>query len=101
MFDAEEISRDQSPEGIIHHATVRIGDSIIEMGEAHGEWQPMPPALYTYVEDVDATYDRAIKAGAISVEKPGNKPYGARSAWIKDAWGNTWYLASEIPKDEG
>jgi PhnB protein len=95
VFNAEEASREQSPEGMIHHATVRIGDSIIEMGEAHGDWGPMPPALYTYVEDVDATYERAIKAGATSVEKPGNKPYAARMAWIKDAWGNTWYLASE------
>lgn len=101
VFDAEETSRDQSPEGMIHHATVRIGDSIIEMGEAHGEWQPMPPALYTFVEDVDASYDRAIKAGATSVQAPANPPYGGRSAWIKDAWGNTWYLASQLRKDEG
>jgi len=101
VFDAEETSRDQSPEGMIHHATVRIGDSIIEMGEAHGEWQPMPPALYTFVEDVDATYKRAVEAGATSVQAPANPAYGGRSAWVKDVWGNTWYLASQIAKDEG
>src|SRR5882762_10451404 len=51
-FAAEEVSREQSPEGMIHHAMVRIGDSMIEMGEAHGELgQPMPPALYVYVAD--------------------------------------------------
>ncbi len=100
-FAAEEISRDQSPEGVIHHATVRIGDSMIEMGEAHGESQPMPPALYTYVEDVNAAYKSALEAGAISVLEPVDQPYGDRNAWVKDSWGNTWYLASQIQKNEG
>lgn len=95
-FGAEEISREQSPEGMIHHATVRIGDSMIEMGEAHGDAQPMPPALYTYVEDVDAAHERAVKAGAVSVQSPTDQPYGDRTAWLKDVWGNVWYLASQI-----
>jgi PhnB protein len=60
---AEEVSRYQSPDGVVHHATVRIGDSVIEMGEAHGESQPMPPSIYLYVDDVDAMYERSVKAG--------------------------------------
>jgi uncharacterized glyoxalase superfamily protein PhnB len=91
---AEEVSREQSPDGVIHHAIVRVGDSMIEMGEAHGEARPMPPALYTYVENVDAAYDRAIKAGATSLLPPTDQPYGDRNAWVKDAWGNIWYLAT-------
>src|SRR6266545_4947297 len=83
-FEAEEISREQSPEGVVHHATVRIGDSMIEMGEAHGDAQPMPPALYTYVEDLEETYQRALKAGATSLQVPTNQGYGARTAWVKD-----------------
>jgi PhnB protein len=93
-FAAEEVSRYQSPDGVIQHATVRIGDSMIEMGEAHGESQPMPPALYTYVEDVDASYQRALKAGATSMQAPTDQGYGDRTAWVKDAWGTIWYLAS-------
>jgi PhnB protein len=99
-FEAEEISREQSPEGIVHHATVRIGDSMIEMGEAHGDAQPMPPALYTYVENLEETYQRALKAGATSLQVPTNQGYGARTAWVKDAWDNVWYLAADL-KDEG
>jgi PhnB protein len=95
-FGAEEVSREQSPEGMIHHAMVRIGDSMIEMGEAHGEAQPMPPALYMYVEDSDATYERALNAGAISLQPPTDQGYGDRTAWVKDAWGNIWYLAAPI-----
>lgn len=97
-FEAEEISREQSPEGIVHHATVRIGDSMIEMGEAHGEAQPMPPALYAYVEDVEETYQRALKAGATSLQVPTDQGYGARVAWVKDAWDNIWYLAADLKK---
>ena len=99
-FGAEEVSREQSPEGMIHHAMVRIGDSMIEMGEAHGEAQPMPPALYMYVENLEETYLRALTAGANSLQPPRDQPYGDRTAWVKDAWGNIWYLAAAILKDE-
>jgi PhnB protein len=98
-FDAETISREQSPDGMIHHAVVRIGDSMIEMGEAHGELaQPMPPALYTYVENLETTYQRALAAGASSLQSPKDQPYGDRTAWVKDAWGNIWYLAAPVSK---
>jgi PhnB protein len=92
-FAAEEISRHQSPEGMIQHAVVRIGDSMIEMGEAHGEVQPMPPALFMTVEDVEASYERALTAGATSLQSPMDQAYG-RTAWVKDAWGNVWYLTA-------
>jgi PhnB protein len=94
-FAAEEISREQSTEGMIHHAMVRIGDSMIEMGEAQGELaRPMPLALYVYVADVDATYENALRAGATSMQSPTDQGYGDRTAWVKDAWDNIWYLAA-------
>src|SRR2546428_5386205 len=96
-FDAEVISREQSPEGAIHHATVRIGDSMIEMGEAHGEAQPMPPALFLNVENLEKSYERALNAGAISMQPPKDQGYG-RTAWVKDAWDNIWYLAAPKTK---
>jgi len=92
-FDAEVVSREQSPEGAIHHATVRIGDSMIEMGEAHGEAQPMPPALFMNVENLEKSYERALNAGATSMQPPKDQSYG-RTAWVKDAWGTIWYLAA-------
>lgn len=95
-FDAEEVSRHASPDGMIQHAVVRIGDSLIEMGEAHGVAQPMPPALYMYVADVTATYERALSAGASSLQPPTDQGYGDRTAWVKDAWDNIWYLAAPI-----
>jgi PhnB protein len=94
-FAAEEVSREQSPEGMIHHAVVRIGDSMIEMGEAHGLAQPLPPALFVYVEDLEVAYERALAAGATSLQPPKDQDYG-RTAWVKDAWDNTWYLVVPI-----
>lgn len=93
-FGAQVIERHQSDEGFVYHSKVRIGDSIIELGEAHGQWQPMPSAIYLYVEDVDATYKQALSAGATSALEPTDQPYGDRSAWVNDEFGNVWYLST-------
>ena len=96
-FGAEEIFRAESPDGVIYHASVRIGNSIIEMGEAHDEWQPMPGMFMMYVDDVDAWYARAMKAeGAVSIAEPSDQDYGARTGGLTDPFGNTWYIATQI-----
>ena len=95
-FGAEEKSRSQSPDGVIHHATVMIGDSMIEMGEAHGPWQPMPTTFVLYVEDVDNLYRRALAAGAASQGEPADQPYGDRVAGVADPFDNVWYIATHI-----
>jgi uncharacterized glyoxalase superfamily protein PhnB len=99
-FAAEEISREQSPEGMIHHAVVRIGNSMIEMGEAHGDAQPMPPAFFVYLENLEEAYARALSAGATSLQSPTTQAYG-RTAWVKDAWDNIWYLTAPVETGEG
>lgn len=95
-FGASEFARYDSPDGVVHHAKLRIGDSMIEMGEAHGPWQQMPATVYLYVPDVDAVYRRAIGAGAASVSEPADQPYGDRVAGVDDGWGNRWYIATHI-----
>jgi uncharacterized glyoxalase superfamily protein PhnB len=95
-FGAEERSREQSPDGVIHYAEVRLGESMIEMGEAHGEWQPMATTFYMYVEDVDALYRRAVAAGAISQSEPADQPYGDRVAGVTDPFDNVWYIATHV-----
>jgi Uncharacterized protein conserved in bacteria len=78
----------------VAHAGVRIGDSMIELGEAHGESQPMPAALHLHVPDTDATYERAVRAGATSVSPPEDKPYGERGAFVIDPFDNQWFIAT-------
>jgi uncharacterized glyoxalase superfamily protein PhnB len=98
-LNAEEIAVYRSPQGTVEHAKMRIGESIVEMGEAHGEWQPRPMQFMVYVDDCDESYARAMRAeGAVSVSEPANAPYGGRTGTVKDPWGNTWYLSSQEQK---
>jgi len=95
-FGAEELEKYASPDGVVQHAKIRIGDSALEMGEAQGKYQPMPSMFYLYVPDVDATYLRALNAGATSISAPTDQSYGDRSAGVKDVFGNQWYIATHI-----
>jgi len=98
-FGAEEVARYLSPQGQVLHAKVRIGDSILEMGEARGKYQPMPTTFYVYVEDVDGSYQRAVAQGAVSLAEPADQDYGDRVAGVRDPAGNLWYLATHLAGD--
>jgi PhnB protein len=91
---AEEVEKHASPEGVIQHAKVRIGDSMLEMGEAHGHYRPMQSMFYVYVSNVDATFLRAMNAGAALITEPADQSYGDRVAAVKDPFGNQWYMAT-------
>jgi uncharacterized glyoxalase superfamily protein PhnB len=58
--------------------------------------EAMPACLYVYVHDADATYRRAMDAGAESLGEPRDVPYGDRRAMVKDAWGNLWQIAARM-----
>lgn len=94
VFQGVEIRITPRPDGSIQHARVRVGDSPIMMGEAVGDVTPMPAILYVYVDDPDATYERALKAGATSIREPADQFYGDRNAGVRDASGNQWWMAS-------
>jgi len=93
---AEEQFRHQSPDGVIHHATLKIGDSVVEMGEAHGPWQPMPTMFYLYVDDVDGWYRHALANGGASISEPKDQPFGDRLAGVRDPFDNEWFLAAPM-----
>jgi len=95
-FGAREIAKYASPDGVVHHAEIRVGDSVVEMGEAHGPYQPMQSMFYMYVPDCDAVYRRALAAGAKSIQEPADQYYGDRTAAVDDAFGNQWYIATHI-----
>jgi PhnB protein len=95
-FAAETMQVERTPDNTIKHAKMRVGRSVVEMGEAHGQWQPMPSMFYLYVDDVDAAYRRALAAGAASLDEPAVQPYGERRAAVRDAFDNQWYLAAPV-----
>lgn len=74
-------------------SVITIGDSVLMISEA-GMRRPMTAFLYVYVGNVEATYQRALKAGAHSIEEPFETPYGDRRCMVEDRWGNTWQIAT-------
>ena len=91
-FGAQELGLHQSPEGRLMHAVLRIGNALVEMGEA----TPMPATFYVYVPDMDLVYERAIAAGAKPVAAPRDYPYGDRLGVVADNWGNNWCIATHL-----
>ena len=90
------VMKHASPDGVVHHARVQIGDTVVEMGDAHGPYQPMATMFYVHVPDVDAAYARALGAGATSLRSPADQPYGTRQAGVADPFGNQWYFAKVL-----
>ncbi len=100
VFDAESRGDPQYREdGSIKHAEMKIGDSVVMMGEPMDTIGPMPATMYLYVDDSDHTYKRALAAGATSVLVPENYPHGDRYGGV-DPVGNIWWLVTHIGKTE-
>ena len=95
-FGAEEVAKYTSPDGVVNHAVIKVGDSVLEMGEAHGKYEPMEAMFYLYVPDMESVYRQALAAGATSFQQPTDQPYGDRNAGVQDSFGNKWYIATHI-----
>ncbi len=95
-FGATDVQAMKGPDGSIGHAELRIGASVVMLGQARGEWTPMPCSIYLYDEDVDATYARALAAGATSMTPPTDQFYGDRHGGVKDPAGNIWWIATRV-----
>ena len=101
-FGAEETLRMPRADGGVAHAEVKIGDSMVMLGEPT-ESEVMPATMHLYVEDADSVYRRALQAGATSLREPENMFYGDRSAGVKDRFGNQWWIAThveDVPPEE-
>ena len=98
-FGAESLRRYEMPDGSIMHAEVRIDDTGVMLGEAGGDWKPVPCHVHVYVDDVDATYARALSSGGTEVQAPQRKGEDPdRRGGVKDPGGNTWWIATQLSK---
>lgn len=94
-FEGTERIRVPRPDGSIMHGEVAIGNSVIELGDANEQYPSRPMTTHLYVPDADATYARALKAGATPIYAPTDEhPSGDRWGEAKDPFGNTWYIAT-------
>ena len=76
-------------------AEVRIGDSLVMVSSA-GERDLFPAFLYVYFDDADDTYQRAMEAGAVTLEEPRDTPYGDRRAMVRDPFDNVFQIAHRL-----
>jgi PhnB protein len=96
VFSAIELRRFPNDEGKLIHAEVRLDDTVVMIADSGEGWQPMPAHVHIYVSDVDATYKRAIAAGAISVQEPIKKEDEDKRGGVQDAGGTTWWIATKV-----
>jgi uncharacterized glyoxalase superfamily protein PhnB len=103
-FGAEETTRMVGPDGKVMHAEIRIGDSMVMLGDENPEWGQLSPlstngissSLHLYVDDVDSAFDRALREGA-KVRAPLEDAFwGDRYGKVIDPYGHEWGLATHI-----
>jgi PhnB protein len=99
VFDAQETFGERGSGGGMHRE-LRIGDSMLMIGEggagAAGVMPIRPVAFHVFVKDVDATFERAIAAGATALGEPADRHYGERAGFVTDPFGNRWYIATPL-----
>ena len=95
-FDARIVEDMRRPDGTVMHAELQIGDSRIMLGQSNEQHKAMPCSVYLYVQDTDATYQKALAAGAASTMEPANQFYGDRNAGVRDQNGNVWWIGTHV-----
>lgn len=90
VFGATEQMTVPREEGVIMHAEIRIGESVIMLADATEQFAARPAGMFIYVEKVDDIYSKAINAGATSTMKPAKMDYGY-TCGFKDPFGNDWW----------
>jgi len=104
VLDAKERMRMPAPEGRIGHAELEIGESIIMLADEFpdmGNRAPKsvggsPVSIMVYVEDVDATFAKALENGAKELRAVENQFYGDRSGSFEDPFGHLWHVATHV-----
>ncbi len=96
VFGAEELRRFAGDGGRIMHAEVRVDDTVIMMGDSADGWPAVASHVHVYVPDVDATYRRALAAGATSVQEPMQRGDPDKRGGVKDPVGTTWWIATTV-----
>jgi PhnB protein len=100
-FGAKELSRMASPDGLVGHATLLIGDATVYLSdEMMGATSPKtlggsPVTLHMYVPDCDATFKQAVAAGATEIQPPADQFWGDRYGQVEDPFGHRWGISTQ------
>jgi PhnB protein len=104
VLGAEEVMRIPAPDGGVMHGEVRVGGSVVMVGEQAPDYGAFAPghfggtavSLVIYVDDVDTAFARAVEAGAKAERPPADQPFGDRMGTLLDPFGHRWHLASRV-----
>jgi PhnB protein len=110
-FGATELMRFADPSGKIGHAEIKIGNSIIMLGDEHPEMGARSPktiggspvGICLYVDNVDALFKQALAAGGTVKRPVQDQFYGDRAGTLEDPFGHTWTIAThvkDVPHEE-
>lgn len=94
VLGGEVLLRLDRDDGTIMHASVNIGGSTVMISDGSQQYPSFPVWMHVYVDDVDATYTKALEWGAEPIEAPASKPDGDRRGGVKDKSGNIWWFAA-------
>lgn len=95
-FAAVKLRHMPDASGRIIHAEVRIDDSVVMLADSTEDWPAIPAHVHVYVSDVDNSYQRALAAGAASIQAPVKKDDADKRAGVKDSGGTTWWIATQV-----
>ena len=96
VFAAERLRSHAGEAGKLLHTEVRIEDTVLMLCDSVEGWPALPTHVHIYVKDVDATYARAIAAGAEPVQAPVKKDDADKRGGFRDAGGTTWWVATQM-----
>ncbi|NRF68279.1 VOC family protein [Aquincola sp. S2] len=103
-FNAEEVMRMNMPDGLVGHAEIRIGGSVIMLHDENPQWKALSPktigdsasAIMLYVPDCDTVFQRAVANGATVTMPVEDQFYGDRCGNVTDPFGHKWCIATHI-----
>jgi PhnB protein len=95
-FDGKVSYRMNDEQGNLRHAEMKIGDSMVMIGQARDEWKSRPGMFVLYVPDCDAVYKKAVATGARVVREVATQAYGDRSGGVEDSQGNQWWISTHV-----
>jgi uncharacterized glyoxalase superfamily protein PhnB len=97
VFGAVEVRRVPGEDGRVVHAEVRIEDTIVMLADASPpDWPANASSVHVYVRDVDATYRKALAAGAVSLQEPAKRDDPDRRGGVRDSGGTSWWIATKV-----
>lgn len=96
VFGAEPLRRFPTEDGSLMHAEVRLDDTVVMLADSAPEWPPLNAHVHVYVAEVDDAYQRALAAGASSVQEPVQREDEDKRCGVLDPGGTTWWISTRV-----